>query len=73
MNKAQHTIAAIRQIESSLEDAPRGQSIHKDDNLQITLPLLSCLRDLEEKHDAIKRLHQERFEEVKSETRSAIH
>lgn len=72
IEKAHHTIEAIRQLEASLEDAPHGQKKQSNDGLQVTIPLLSCLRDLEEKHDAIQRLHQERFEEVKSKTASAL-
>lgn len=68
VEKAHQIITAIRQLETSLEDTPSSQKNAREDDLQVTLPLLSCLRDLEEKHDAIRRLHQERFEEVKSET-----
>ena len=65
VEKAHQIITAIRQLEVSLEDTSPSQKNARDDGLQVTLPLLSCLRDLEEKHDAIKGLHQERFEEVK--------
>jgi len=66
IEKAKQIITAIRQLESSLEDTPEGQNNLRGDSLQVTLPLLSCLHDLEDKHNAIRRLHQERFEEVKS-------
>ena len=66
IGRAQQIITIIRQLEASLDDAPRDAG---NDDLQITIPLLDCLRTLEEKHAAIARLHAERFEEVKSEFR----
>lgn len=66
IEKAQHIITTIRQLELSLEDEPQGFASQRDNGLEVTVPLLDCLRNLEEKHDAIRRLHQERFEEIKS-------
>lgn len=39
----------------------------EDDDLKITVPLISCLQALKEKHLQISRIHKERFEQVKSE------
>jgi hypothetical protein len=63
INQAQHLVQAIQQLESSLDDT---REPHPNAH-PIIAPLLDCVRQLEETHNAVKRLHQERFEEVKSE------
>lgn len=70
IDEAQKIIAAIRQMEASLEGTkPRRDQRSRgtdDDDLQITYPLSRCLQALKEKHTQISRLHRDRFEQVKS-------
>lgn len=64
---AHRLITAIKQMESSLVDEKANGRFHLDYNeLQVTRPLNRCLALLQEKHNALNKLHQERFEQVKS-------
>ena len=64
---AQRIITEIRAMESSLDDSrPRRDYDHQDDELKVTFPLTRCLQILKEKHSQIKKLHRERYEQVKS-------
>ncbi|KAK1139832.1 Microtubule bundling protein [Aspergillus melleus] len=64
--EAQRLITAIRQMEESLVDEKANGQYKLDGNdLKITYPLNRCLNFLREKHDAMKKLHHERFEQVK--------
>ena len=70
IEEAQKTIEAIRQMEASLDDLhPRGNH-HQDDGLKVTFPLSQCLLVLQEKYGQIRRLHKDRFEQVKSQLRA---
>ena len=61
-------ITTIHQMEASLEDRnPNDRYPRKNEDLQVTAPLTRCVKDLKEKYYAIARIHQERFEEIKSE------
>ncbi|KAH8894866.1 hypothetical protein GQ53DRAFT_67656 [Thozetella sp. PMI_491] len=63
IDEAQKTITTIRQMEASLDD---NNSRHpEDDDLKVTYPLTRCIQYLREKHEQIRRLHRERFEQVK--------
>lgn len=65
--EAQQLITAIRQMEESLVDEKANGQYKLDGNdLKITYPLNRCLNFLREKHSAMKKLHQQRFEQVKS-------
>ena len=65
--EANQIIKTIRQMEASLEDRGSNDTYQLDDKqLKITVPLNRCLQSLKEKHNAIARIHRERFEQVKS-------
>ncbi|THC92968.1 hypothetical protein EYZ11_007559 [Aspergillus tanneri] len=64
--EAQRLVTAIQQMERSLVDEKaNGQYNLNHDDLRITFPLNRCLNFLREKHNALRKLHQERFEQVK--------
>lgn len=66
--EAYSLITAMQQMERSLADERANGQFHLDrDELQVTYPLNRCLVSLREKHNAISKLHAERFEQVKSE------
>lgn len=56
-------------MEASLHE---NKASHKygsnDGGLTVTYPLSDCLRGLKEKHKAISKLHQDRWEQIKSKT-----
>ncbi|CAK7242314.1 MAG: Microtubule bundling protein [Sporothrix thermara] len=62
---AQRTISAIRQMETSLDDARSRRDHDADEDLQVTYPLTRCLQVLKEKHLQISKIHRERFEQVR--------
>ncbi|KFA65446.1 hypothetical protein S40285_00509 [Stachybotrys chlorohalonatus IBT 40285] len=62
VEEAKRIITSIRQMEASLDDSKHRRD---DEDLKITYPLISCLQVLKEKHTQIRRLHKERFEQVK--------
>lgn len=65
--EAQRLITAVRQMEESLVDEKANGQYNLDgDDLKISYPLNRCLNFLREKYSALKKLHQERFEQVKS-------
>ena len=65
--EANRIITVIKQMEASLEDKPSNDAYKlEDDDLKITLPLLRCLESLKAKHNAVAKVHRERFEQVKS-------
>lgn len=54
-------------MEASLEDQATNDAYRLDDKeLKITVPLTRCLQGLKEKHNAVAKIHHERFEQVKS-------
>ena len=60
-------IKAIKQMRASLEDHATSEQYQLcDHELRVTTPLIQCLQDLKEKHNAIVKVHRERFEQVKS-------
>ncbi|KAF9892516.1 hypothetical protein FE257_001625 [Aspergillus nanangensis] len=64
--EAQRLVTAIKQMEESLVDEKANGQYnldHKD--LRISYPLNRCLNFLREKHQALSKLHRERFEQVK--------
>ncbi|EAW14484.1 putative microtubule associated protein (Ase1) [Aspergillus clavatus NRRL 1] len=64
--EGQRLVTAIRQMEESLVDEKANGKYHLDQNdLRVTYPLNRCLSFLRDKHGAMKKLHQERFEQVK--------
>ncbi|BCR90487.1 putative microtubule associated protein (Ase1) [Aspergillus chevalieri] len=64
--EAYSLITAMQQMERSLADERANGQFHLDrDELQVTYPLNRCLVSLREKHNAISKLHAERFEQVK--------
>ncbi|KAJ1717660.1 microtubule associated protein [Aspergillus flavus] len=64
--EARQLIIAIEQMEESLEDEKaNGEYQLNRDDLRITYPLKRCLAFLREKHNALSKLHHERFEQVK--------
>ena len=60
-------IKTIKQMETSLENKTSTSSyeLEKDD-LKVTLPLMRCIENLKSKHNAIAKVHRERFEQVQS-------
>ncbi|KAF2011457.1 hypothetical protein BU24DRAFT_281457 [Aaosphaeria arxii CBS 175.79] len=62
--EAHRMIKTIRQMEMSLEDNKRRPS-QEDDDAQITYPLTRCLHGLNEKYNAVSKVHRERFEQVR--------
>ena len=65
--EAYRIIKTIHQMEVSLEDDKPGHDFQlQDKNLKVYTPLNRCLMGLKEKHDAIVKVHRERFEQVKS-------
>lgn len=64
VDEAERIITLIRQMEMSLDDT-RAQRNQDNDKLQVTYPLVQCLKSLREKHAHISKLHRERFEQVK--------
>lgn len=55
-------------MEVSLEDKKPGNSYQLDGtDFEITVPLTRFLHNLKEKHNSVAKVHQERFEHVKSE------
>ena len=65
--EANHIIATIQHMEASLDDAKsNGLYAPKDDDLKVSYPLVECLEVLKAKHKTISKLHQERYEQVKS-------
>lgn len=54
-------------MEASLEDRTSDNAYQLDDKeLKITIPLTRCLQSLKEKHNAVAKIHRERFEQVRS-------
>ncbi|KAJ4391772.1 Microtubule bundling protein [Gnomoniopsis smithogilvyi] len=64
--EAQKMITVIRQMEASLEDPRSRRNVsNRDDGLEVSYPLTKCIQGLKEKHSQVRRVHQERFEQVK--------
>ncbi len=65
--EANRIIKTVKQMEASLEDrtANNTYQLH-DKELKVTIPLTRCLQSLKEKHNAVAKIHRERFEQVKS-------
>lgn len=73
VEEAQRLIKTIKQMEASLDDEKANGRYSLDDGeLRISYPLNRCLATLKEKHNAVSKLHRERFEQVKSEYSSEI-
>lgn len=66
--EAHRLIKAIKQMEGSLDDAAKSSVYDQkeDADLHVTYPLSRCLSSLTEKYNVACKLHQERFEQVKS-------
>ena len=65
--QARRLIRTIRQMEASLDDTKKRNDYDlEDEDMKISFPILTCLRDLKEKHNTVSKLHRERFEQVKS-------
>lgn len=52
-------------MEASLDDNKPNPNYDDYDNAPITYPLTRCLQGLKEKHNAVSKLHRERFEQVR--------
>ncbi|KAI9831317.1 MAG: hypothetical protein M1819_005091 [Sarea resinae] len=63
--EAHRIIKTIKQMETSLDDPKPNDDISDDNELKVSFPLVRCLQFLKEKHNAISKLHRERFEQVK--------
>ncbi|KAL5332354.1 microtubule associated protein-domain-containing protein [Aspergillus crustosus] len=64
--EAQKLIDAIQQMEESLVDEKANGQYNLDHNdLCVTYPLNRCLAFLREQHNAVSKLHRQRFEQVK--------
>ena len=65
--EAQSLIEAIQHMEKSLVDEKANGQYQLDHNeLRISYPLNRCLNFLREEHNALSKLHKERFEQVRS-------
>ena len=64
-NEANRIIKTVKQMEASLDDNANDQYQLDDGDLKVTVPLTRCLHGLKEKHNAIAKVHRERFEQVK--------
>lgn len=64
-DEAQNIISTIKQMEKSLEDQKDYGYNLNTANMEVTYPLVDCLRDLKEKYNTVSRLHRDRFEQVK--------
>lgn len=64
MEEAHQLQTTIKQMEASLDGAGRGS--REFEEIEISYPLNRCLEALKEKHRTVSKLHQERFEQVKS-------
>jgi len=54
-------------MELSLEDSEPSNAYKLDSqDLKVAIPLTRCLNNLREKHNAVAKIHQERFAQVKS-------
>ena len=65
-NEANKIIKTIKQMEASLDDNANDQYQLDNGDLKVTVPLTHCLQGLKEKHNAVAKIHRERFEQVKS-------
>lgn len=66
-DEARQIIKTIKQMEASLEDRTSKDAYQlESQELKVTIPLTRCLQTLKEKHNAIAKIHRERFEQVKS-------
>ncbi|PWY63580.1 microtubule associated protein [Aspergillus eucalypticola CBS 122712] len=64
--EAQNLIEAIQHMEKSLVDEKANGQYQLDHNeLRISYPLNRCLSFLREEHNALSKLHKERFEQVR--------
>lgn len=63
--EAQRLIKTIKQMQDSMDDSKNGTRF-KNDDTQVTYPLTRCLKALQEKHDAVAKQYQERFEQIRS-------
>lgn len=68
VDEAKKIITNIKQMEASLDGTRSSRDYGEQDEFKITYPLTRCLQGLREKHTQIKRLHKERFEQVKSKS-----
>jgi Ase1/PRC1/MAP65 family protein len=68
VEEANRIIKVITQMEKALDDSRNPEYSQDDEDLKVTYPLVQCLQVLKEKHNAISRIHKERFEQVKSKT-----
>ncbi|GLA45240.1 hypothetical protein AnigIFM63604_003680 [Aspergillus niger] len=65
-DEAQNLIEAIQHMEKSLVDEKANGQYQLDHNeLRISYPLNRCLAFLREEHNALSKLHKERFEQVR--------
>lgn len=65
--EAHHIIKTIKQMEASLEDRKPSNTYQLESHdLKVTIPLTRCVQKLKEKHNTLAKIHQERFEQVKS-------
>lgn len=54
-------------MEASLADHETNDAYQLGDkDLKVTIPLTRCLQGLKEKHNAVAKIHRERYEQVKS-------
>lgn len=65
-NEANKIVKTIKQMQASLDGDTNEQYHPEDGDLKITAPLTQCLQTLKEKHNAVAKVHRERFEQVKS-------
>ncbi|KAK2871667.1 hypothetical protein FQN49_002956 [Arthroderma sp. PD_2] len=65
MEEAHQLKTTIKQMEASLDGATRSSREFDSREIQISYPLNRCLEALKEKHQAVSKLHHERFKQVK--------
>jgi protein regulator of cytokinesis 1 len=62
--EAEKLITDMKHMQISLEGKSAGD--HIDADLAITYPLQACLQNLKQRHQAVHKVHRERYEQVKS-------
>ncbi|KAF1837786.1 hypothetical protein BDW02DRAFT_595273 [Decorospora gaudefroyi] len=63
--EAHRLLKTIRQMEASLEDNKPNPNYEDHEDKAVTYPLTRCLQGLKDRYNAVSKLHQERFEQVR--------
>lgn len=68
VDQASHLSSEIKQFTAALDDETsfggRGQG---ESSFEVTYPLRSCVKSMQDKHKTAQKLHMDRFDQVRSE------